>query len=126
MTSGERQLREKLREWHELQMVEEGLDSDVFFGPQVILLNKTLDQIGDLAYALKLPDTTSLCQQTDWCYANEYGTKIIDIVLACIPAHPTPALAPSTRQNESTPGPPQPAAPSKWQNHCGACLGMGH
>jgi hypothetical protein len=126
MTSGEHRLREKLREWREFQMVEEGLDSDVFFGPQVIMSNKTLDRIVDLAYAFKLPDVTSLCQQTDWCHVNEYGTKIIDIVLACIPTHPTPVLAPSTRQNLSTPSSPQAAAPSKRQNRCRACQGVGH
>ncbi|KAG1906350.1 uncharacterized protein F5891DRAFT_1182598 [Suillus fuscotomentosus] len=126
MTSGEHRLREKLWEWRKFQMVEEGLDSDVFFGPQVIMSNKTLDWIVELAYGLKLPDVTSLCQQTDWCHVNEYDTKIIDIVLACIPTHPTPALAPSTQQNLSTPSSPQAVAPSKWQNRCSACLGVGH
>ncbi|KIL00960.1 hypothetical protein PAXRUDRAFT_79318, partial [Paxillus rubicundulus Ve08.2h10] len=90
MGEPERTLRNWLEEWRELQMVEEDLKGDNFFGLQIIMSNGVLNCIIDLAHGQKISDVTSLLAQTDWVYSELYGPKILDIIQATIP---TPSLA---------------------------------
>ncbi|KIK97971.1 hypothetical protein PAXRUDRAFT_119029, partial [Paxillus rubicundulus Ve08.2h10] len=50
-------------------------------GPQIIMANKILDRIVDLAHHLKLTTTNSLMQQTNWCYSMDYGPEVIQIII---------------------------------------------
>ncbi|KIK77845.1 hypothetical protein PAXRUDRAFT_17233 [Paxillus rubicundulus Ve08.2h10] len=100
MGEPERTLRNRLEEWRELQMVEEDLKGDDFFGSQIIMSNGVLNRIIDLAHGHKISDVASLLAQTDWVYSELYGPKILEIVQATIP---TPSLAqpPVTRNPQS-------------------------
>lgn len=94
MESRERDLRQALCHWREMKMIEEDLDGDDFFGPQIIMANKILDRIVDLAHHLKLTTIDSLTQQTNWCYSLDYGPEVIQIINTHLPpppaAHPPP------------------------------------
>ncbi|KIK74188.1 hypothetical protein PAXRUDRAFT_176446, partial [Paxillus rubicundulus Ve08.2h10] len=53
-----------------------------FFGPQIIMSNKILYCIIDLTHYFKLMTTTSLLEQTGWCYSMDYGPEIIQLIKA--------------------------------------------
>ncbi|KIK76230.1 hypothetical protein PAXRUDRAFT_85865, partial [Paxillus rubicundulus Ve08.2h10] len=93
MSQGEDNLRKELIHWREMKMIEEDLDGDDFFGPQIIMSNKILHCIIDLAHYLKLTTPTSLLEQTGWCYSMDYGPEIIQLIKAKIPF---PVPQPST------------------------------
>ncbi|KAG2335653.1 P-loop containing nucleoside triphosphate hydrolase protein, partial [Suillus weaverae] len=88
MTNRERDLRAALLQWRDFKMVEEDLDGDVFFGPQLIMSNKTLNRIIDLAHYAKLTSPASLLEQTSWCYSLDYGPQIIDLIKSFFPPPP--------------------------------------
>ncbi|KAH7918225.1 P-loop containing nucleoside triphosphate hydrolase protein [Leucogyrophana mollusca] len=117
MGEAEKVLRQKLQKWRELQMVEEDLIDDDFFGSQIIMSNEILDRIVDLAYTHKITDAVTLAEQTNWIYADNYGAKVAEIVLACIPIPPDPRTAQSQvlqmQQIQNNPSAVQPAAPTE-------------
>ena len=82
-----------------MKVIEEDLDGDNFFGPQIVMSNKILDRIVDLAHYFKITTPTSLLQQTGWCYSLDYGGEIIAIIKARIP-FPTPQPPATTRPVE--------------------------
>ncbi|KIJ08905.1 hypothetical protein PAXINDRAFT_17987 [Paxillus involutus ATCC 200175] len=109
MSQGEDNLHKELVHWREMKMIEEDLDGDDFFGPQIIMSNKILHRIIDLAHYFKLTTPTSLLEQTGWCYSMDYGPEIIQLIKAKIPF---PVPQPSTTitrtdasQAVSQPGP---------------------
>jgi len=110
MTSKEQDLRAGLIEWRNVKMVEEDLDGDTFFGPQLIMSNKILDRIIDLAHYAKLTTPASILEQTGWCYSLDYGSQIIELIQAYFPPPPEvlpppPAvLSPSTTINQTNSG----------------------
>ena len=85
MGDPEHHLRRRLEEWRELQLVEEDLATDDFFGPQVIMSNSILTRIVGLAHTNKITSVESLLSQTDWVYSKSYGPKILEIIQATIP-----------------------------------------
>ncbi|KAG2134983.1 P-loop containing nucleoside triphosphate hydrolase protein, partial [Suillus cothurnatus] len=85
MTTRKRNLQQELVKWRELKMIEEDLDADDFFGPQMIMSNRILSRIVDLAHYHKITSTTSLFEQAAWCYSSEYGQSILDVIYTCIP-----------------------------------------
>ena len=105
MTEPECTLHRKLEEWRELQMIEEDLDGDAFFGPQIVMSNGVLNHIIDLAHAHKIPDVTSLFAQTNWVYSDSYGQKIVDIIQVTIPTllKPSQSLSSQVARTASIP-----------------------
>ncbi|KAG2040353.1 hypothetical protein BDR03DRAFT_831004, partial [Suillus americanus] len=85
MTNTKRRLQQELIKWRDSKIIEEDLDADDFFGPQMIMSNKILNRIVDLVHYHKILSTASLFEQTSWCYSSEYGQSILDIILTCIP-----------------------------------------
>ncbi|KAG2109987.1 uncharacterized protein F5147DRAFT_772828 [Suillus discolor] len=85
MTDSKCKLQQELIKWRDSKIIEEDLDADDFFGPQMIMSNKILNSIVDLAHYHKILSTTSLFQQTSWCYSSKYRQSILDIILTCIP-----------------------------------------
>lgn len=92
MTNQGHDLCAALLQWRDFKMIEEDLDGNNFFGPQLIMSNKTLNHIIDLAHYAKLSSPASLLEQTGWCYSLEYGIQIIKLVQSYFP--PPPPLPP--------------------------------
>ncbi|KIK81639.1 hypothetical protein PAXRUDRAFT_155602 [Paxillus rubicundulus Ve08.2h10] len=84
-------LHKELIHWREMKMIEEDLDGNDLFGPQIIMSNKILHRIIDLIHYFKLTKPTSLLEQTVWCYSMDYGLEIIQLikVLILFPVEPT-------------------------------------
>lgn len=95
MTIGGQNLRQELLQWRNFKLLEEDPDGDDFFDPQIIMLNKILDQIVDLAHYSKIITVTTLFEQTHWCYADVYGAEILTIIKSCIPLPRLPSPKPS-------------------------------
>ncbi|KAF8835722.1 hypothetical protein BDN67DRAFT_912477, partial [Paxillus ammoniavirescens] len=93
MSQGKDNLHKELVHWREMKMIEEDLDGDDFFGPQIIMSNKILHCIIDLAHYFKLTTPTSLLKQMGWCYSMDYGPEIIQLIKVKIPF---PVSQPST------------------------------
>ncbi|KAF8833271.1 hypothetical protein BDN67DRAFT_1017746 [Paxillus ammoniavirescens] len=85
MSQGEDNLCKELIHWREMKMIEEDLDGDDFFGPQIIMFNKILHHIIDLTHYFKFMTSTSLLEQTGWCYSMDYGPEIIQLIKVKIP-----------------------------------------
>ncbi|KAG2029679.1 hypothetical protein BDR03DRAFT_1018079 [Suillus americanus] len=96
MTDAKRRLQQELIKWRDSKIIKEDLDADDFFGPQMIMSNKILNRIVDLAHYHKILSTASLFEQTSWCYSSEYGQSILDIILTCIPLPIVQPPAPPT------------------------------
>jgi hypothetical protein len=146
MTTGGHNLRQELLQWRDFKVLEEDLDGDNFFSSQIIMLNKILDRIIDFAHYLKIITTTTLFEQTHWCYADLYGPEILEIIKMCIPlpCPPSPkpvasvsvsvlGSSPLVNQHSLAPNPqPIKAAGSvdgpsaKRPRKCSACGNYGH
>jgi hypothetical protein len=85
---------QELLQWRDFKVLEEDLDGDDFFSPQIIMSNKILDRIIDLAHYSKIITTTMLFEQTHWCYADLYGPEILKIIKTCIPLPRPPSPKP--------------------------------
>ncbi|KIK77049.1 hypothetical protein PAXRUDRAFT_83870, partial [Paxillus rubicundulus Ve08.2h10] len=85
MSHSEDNLCKDLIQWREMKMIEEDLDGNDFFGPQIIMSNKILHCIIDLTHYFKLTTPTSLLEQTGWCYSMDHGPEIIQLIRAWIP-----------------------------------------
>ncbi|KAG1876728.1 hypothetical protein DFJ58DRAFT_721192 [Suillus subalutaceus] len=72
-------LQTDLKTWRQKILVDLGIN-DPFFSPALILLDPILMHIIDLSLHSKLSNVASLQDLTDWCYANEYGRNILDLV----------------------------------------------
>ncbi|KAG2045881.1 hypothetical protein BDR06DRAFT_977892 [Suillus hirtellus] len=94
MTTGGHNLHQELLQWRDFKVLEEDLDGDNFFSPQIIMSNKILDRIIDLAHYSKIISTTALFEQTYWCYANLYSPEILKIIKTCIPLPRPPSPKP--------------------------------
>lgn len=94
MTTRGHDLHQELLHWRDFKVLEEDLDGDNFFGPQIIMSNKILDRIIDLAHYSKIISTTALFEQTHWCYADLYGPEILKIIKTCIPLPCPPSPKP--------------------------------
>ncbi|KIL64921.1 hypothetical protein M378DRAFT_42222, partial [Amanita muscaria Koide BX008] len=90
MTHKENDLCEALKKWRDDQVKIEGLETNIYFGKQLILPDDILKRIVDLAHHFKLPNTQALHAQTGWCYASKYGSHILQYVHLHFPAPPTP------------------------------------
>jgi hypothetical protein len=92
MTSREHDLHAALIQWRDFKMIEEDLDGDIFFGPQLIMTNKILNHVIDLTHYAKLSTPTSLLEKTGWCYSLDYGTQVIEIIQSYFPPPPPPPI----------------------------------
>jgi hypothetical protein len=146
MTTRGHNLHQELLQWRDFKVLEEDFDGDNFFSPQIIMSNKILDQIIDLAHYLKIITTTTLFEQMHWCYADLYGPEILKIIKMCIPLPRPPSPKPvalvsvsvlgsSSLVNQHSLAPnPQPIeaagfvdGPSAKQlRMCSACRNYGH
>ncbi|KAG2114391.1 hypothetical protein DEU56DRAFT_933873 [Suillus clintonianus] len=141
MTDAERRLQQELIKWRDSKIIEEDLDADDFFGPQMIMSNKILNRIVDLAHYHKILSTTSLFEQTSWCYSSEYGQSVLDIILTCIPlpivqppAPPAVIIPPPLGVSSSTNQQPSASTsatngvmlPLKHSRKCRACGSTDH
>ncbi|KAG1894466.1 P-loop containing nucleoside triphosphate hydrolase protein [Suillus fuscotomentosus] len=141
MTDTECRLQQELIKWRDSKIIEEDLDADDFFGPQMIMSNKILNCIVDLAHYHKILSTTSLFEQTSWCYSSEYGQSVLDIILTCIPlpivqppAPPAVIIPPPLGLSSSTNQQPTASTsatkgvmlPSKRSRKCRACGSTDH
>lgn len=113
--------------------------NDPFFSPALIL--PILTCIVDLSHHSKLSDVSSLRDLTDWCYANEYGGNVLDLVRK---HYPPPAVVQAPQPNMfvnmsnmvSLPAALNPLVPSAVPNNgskkphkvivCSKCKQVGH
>ncbi|EGN96635.1 hypothetical protein SERLA73DRAFT_154130 [Serpula lacrymans var. lacrymans S7.3] len=98
MTKAGGELWRHLKEWRESQLMAEGLSGDTFFGVQIIMSELVLCRIVELAELAKIKDITTLREQTNWCYADLYGDKVIGLVNTHFPP-PVPALSTANISN---------------------------
>ncbi|KAG1850750.1 hypothetical protein C8R48DRAFT_778097 [Suillus tomentosus] len=85
-------LQTDLKTWRQKMLVDLGIN-DTFFDPTLILPDTILMCIINLSHHSKLSDVASLQDLMDWCYADNYGRDILDLVHKHYPS-PTAVQAP--------------------------------
>ncbi len=75
-----RELTAALDRWRREQLAREGFAAEDFYGLQLLMSNKILRRIIDLAYSGRLTSASVLAEQTDWCGAYTFGDAILGII----------------------------------------------
>ncbi|KIK32775.1 hypothetical protein CY34DRAFT_27154 [Suillus luteus UH-Slu-Lm8-n1] len=133
-------LQSDLKGWHQKMLVDLGIN-DPFFGPALILPDLILTHIIDLSHHSKLSDVSSLRDLMDWCYADEYGGNVLNLVCKHYPPPavvqaPQPNMFVNTSNTASLPAASNPLVPSAVPNNgskkprkatvCSKCKQVGH
>lgn len=113
MDATDRLLKKALRKWaaEELQKRYPG---EEFYGPQLIMSERVLHRIIDLAHESKIPNATVLTEQLQWSDAPRYADQVFEIIRTIYPTNP-PVETPFTVL--STNGPLSQVSPYASNSH---------
>lgn len=80
MTENDRVLKKALREWCSQEMDKRGFGGDDFYGDSLVMSERVLQRIIDLAHKSKITSTTVFVEQVQWCDAQRYAEEILEII----------------------------------------------
>lgn len=85
MTDSDIMLKKALRKWCSQELEKKGFGGEDFYGDSLIMSERVLRRIVDLAHASKITNTTTFVEQVQWCYARKYAEEILELVCSVYP-----------------------------------------
>lgn len=92
MTESDIRLKKALRKWCYGEMERRGFGGEDFYGTSLIMSERVLRRIVDIARVSGIPDALAFVEQVQWCDAQKYADEILEIVRSIYPGEPSRPL----------------------------------